>query len=249
MFEAIRLHSWYAMPQGQVVVRLISEVLNQWWRGQQASHHALGFGFAQPYFGCAAHWTHSLLGASPAEMGVMPWPADSNRVALVRPDALPFPDATFDRVIMTHLLEGSFSAHAVLRESWRVLEPGGRLLLMVTNRGGLWARHDSTPFGWGRPFSPRQVRTLLEEAFFIPRQFCYALFMPPLSGDYWLRTASAWEKAGQRWFAPLGGVILAEAEKVVYAVRPLHQPARMMSGPMVIPVTERHQSHPCQSHL
>ncbi|MEO5363173.1 MAG: hypothetical protein H7838_06065, partial [Magnetococcus sp. DMHC-8] len=35
------------------------------------------------------------------------------------------------------------------------------------------------------------------------------------------RAAPAGEKAGSRWFAPLGGAILCEAEKVVYATTPL----------------------------
>jgi hypothetical protein len=49
---------------------------------------------------------------------------------------------------------------ALLREVWRVLAPNGRLLAVVPNRRGLWARIDTTPFGHGRPFSRGQVTHL-----------------------------------------------------------------------------------------
>ncbi|MBF0162515.1 MAG: class I SAM-dependent methyltransferase [Magnetococcales bacterium] len=195
----------------------------QWLRNSRSPIRILGLGFAQPYLDQIIYFLPKErcgrpLGASPAEMGVMAWPAGQpNCLAQVRPDALPFADEQFDQVIMAHVLEGSESPQATLRETWRVLAPGGRLLCMVPNRGGLWARRDSTPFGCGRPFSPGQLTALLTESLFLPRQSRFALFMPPFAEHHFPRAAPAWEKAGNRWFAPLGGVILCEAEKVVYA--------------------------------
>ena len=46
---------------------------------------------------------------------------------------------------------------ALLREVWRVLAAGGRLLAVVPNRRGVWARIDTTPFGHGRPYSRSQI--------------------------------------------------------------------------------------------
>ncbi|MEO5377668.1 MAG: class I SAM-dependent methyltransferase [Magnetococcus sp. DMHC-6] len=216
--EAIRLQSWYATSQGQTVTQIIGDAMQDW-LGRHRVERTFGFGYTQPYMDRLLDWTDTLWGASPAEMGVDPWPiGGDNRIALVRPDALPFPDALFDRVIVTHLLEGTDSPRAALRESWRVLKPGGRLFLMVANRGGLWAQRDTTPFGWSGSFSPGQIQFHLHDTLFLQRQLRYALFIPPWSGNKrWLNGAGAWEKAGQRWFAPFGGVILCEAEKVVYA--------------------------------
>ncbi|MBF0369978.1 MAG: methyltransferase domain-containing protein [Magnetococcales bacterium] len=220
-FEAIRLQTWYATPLGQETSRLLGDAMAGW-LGERKVERTFGFGYTQPYLDRMQYWTEGLVGASPAEMGVAPWPRfGENRIALVRPDTLPFADESFDRVVMIHLLEGSHSAKVTLRESWRILRPGGRLLVVTPNRGGFWARRDVTPFGWGRPFSPRQLQELLQGGFFLLRQSRYALFLPPLSGERWIKAASAWERAGERWFAPLGGVILCEAEKVVYATTPL----------------------------
>ncbi|MBF0340128.1 MAG: class I SAM-dependent methyltransferase [Magnetococcales bacterium] len=227
--EAIRLQTWYDSPLGQTAARMIGESMGRWLK-TNPSERTLGFGFPHPYLENLAPWIGTVLGASPAEMGVARWPKDSdNRFSQVRTDALPFPDETFDRVIMTHLLEGVQSLQGTLRETWRVLVPGGRVLILVPNRGGLWARRDVTPFGWGRPFSPSQLRAILEESLFLPRQYCYALFMPPLEGKRWLGAAATWEKAGMRWFAPLGGVVLCEAEKVVYAVPVIDSGTRQSS--------------------
>ena len=38
---------------------------------------------------------------------------------------------------------------------------GGRLLIVVPNRRGVWARSDTTPFGHGRPYSRSQITHLL----------------------------------------------------------------------------------------
>ena len=55
----------------------------------------------------------------------------------------------------------SHDAESILREAWRVLAAGGRLLAVVPNRRGLWARMDTTPFGHGRPYSRPQITYLL----------------------------------------------------------------------------------------
>jgi SAM-dependent methyltransferase len=221
-FDAIRLQSWYGSDQGKTVVRLLNGVMERWVRHIPA-RQTCGLGFTQPYLDKLAPHLGRCVGASPAEMGVSLWPqGKNNRIAQVRPDALPFPDQHFNRVIVAHLLEGASSSRGILREVWRILEPGGRVLIVVPNRGGLWARRDFTPFGWGQPFSPGQIRNALHDSFFVPKQSCFALFQPPVKGNRWLGSAPSWEKAGNRWFAPLGGVILCEAEKIVCAQSPLN---------------------------
>ncbi|MBF0382441.1 MAG: methyltransferase domain-containing protein [Magnetococcales bacterium] len=232
-FDAIRLQSWYGTEQGETVVRLAGGVMERWVSAIPANQ-SCGLGYAQPYLNHLSRYLGNCVGASPAEMGVSSWPlGKNNRIAQIRPNALPFPDKQFNRVIITHLLEGTVESQGVIREVWRILEPGGRLLLMVPNRGGLWARRDSTPFGWGQPFSPAQLRVVLQDSLFVVRQSCFALFKPPVKDRRWLGSASSWEKAGNRWFAPLGGVILCEAEKLVYAKSPLRSNIEMVRQPAV----------------
>ena len=84
----------------------------------------------------------------------------------------------------------------MLREVWRVLNAGGRLLVVVPNRRGLWARMDTTPFGHGRPYSRSQITHLLRETWFTPTSWGEALYVPPISRGWFLRAAVAWERTG-----------------------------------------------------
>ncbi len=50
-------------------------------------------------------------------------------------NAVPFPDAYFDAAIMTEILEHVLDEVAALTESYRLLKPGGSLILSVPHRG------------------------------------------------------------------------------------------------------------------
>ena len=67
----------------------------------------------------------------------------------------------------------------MLQEIWRVLAPGGRLLAVVPNRSGIWARVEAIPFGCGRPFGKTQLTALLRDALFSPLNWTEALAVPP----------------------------------------------------------------------
>ena len=101
--------------------------------------------------------------------------------ALVDELELPLPDAAVDRVLLVHALEMSHDPTALLREIWRVLASGGRLLAVMPNRRGLWARMDTTPFGHGRPYSRSQITHLLRETWFTPIGWGEALYVPPIA--------------------------------------------------------------------
>ena len=123
-----------------------------------------------------------------------------------------------DRLVLMHGLETSEQPSAVLDECQRVLGPGGKALFIVPNRSGLWARGDGTPFGFGRPYSLRQLEAQIKRHGFTPERHVAALYAPPSSQRFWLRTAQLWEQTGRR-FAPwiAGGVLMVEASKQVYA--------------------------------
>jgi len=53
---------------------------------------------------------------------------------------LPFPDATFDRVLFLDVLEHLVDRDRALEEVYRVLRPGGTLLLSVPNANTGWKR-------------------------------------------------------------------------------------------------------------
>ncbi|MBV9262449.1 MAG: methyltransferase domain-containing protein, partial [Pseudolabrys sp.] len=136
--------------------------------------------------------------------------------ALVDDNEMPLPDSAVDRLLLIHALEMSQDASALLRESWRVLASGGRLLAVIPNRRGLWARMDTTPFGHGRPYSRSQINQLLRETWFTPTGWGEALYVPPIPRSLFLRSAVAWERTGATLSLPFAGVHIVEATKQVY---------------------------------
>ncbi len=167
-----------------------------------------------------------VLALMPAGQGVMHWPDGApNLAVLAEEHALPLPDRSIDRLILVHCLEGSAQVRPFLRECWRVLADGGRLLVVVTNRRGLWARAESTPFAQGRPYSMGQITRLLRDNLFVPLQSGTALFVPPVWWWFFAGWAPTLERLGARWFPTFAGAVIVEAEKQIYAAPFAGKPA------------------------
>jgi SAM-dependent methyltransferase len=224
--DVIDLKDFYTRPLGLVVRSLLSPRIRARW-SEVKGMRVFGLGFATPYL-APFRGEASLLGAlMPAELGAVPWPEQGQSVsALVEETELPLDDESADRILLVHMLEWSEKSRALLRELWRVLAPNGRLLLVVPNRRGLWARVDTTPFGYGSPFSRSQLATLLKEAMFQPEGWHYALYMPPFNWRILTRWPTLWERLGLILCPTFSGVIMVEATKQVYAAMPVRETER-----------------------
>jgi len=152
-----------------------------------------------------------------AGLGAHDWPHDGpNAVALTEQAELPIETNSLDRVLMVHNLEFSEFVKPSLQEVWRVLKSNGRLLLIVPNRAGLWARTDWAPFGHGTPYSLSQLSYALRESLFVHERTEEALFMPPVKHTSFLKAAGTFERVGT--YMPIGaGVHIVEASKQIYA--------------------------------
>ena len=82
-----------------------------------------------------------------------------NVSVLTAEDAWPLDTGVADKVVILHGLEVSDEPGALLGECYRVLGPGGRAVVIVPNRVGLWARSENTPFGLGVPTHCRSLKT------------------------------------------------------------------------------------------
>jgi SAM-dependent methyltransferase len=215
--DVIDLRDFYRSALGQVARRMIRRAIQRVWpdlRGMRL----VGLGYATPFLSALAPDTERTIAVMPASLGVLGWPPEGpNVVALADEGELPFADYSIDRVLLVHGLETSEEVRAMLKEIWRVLAGGGRLLIVAPNRRGIWARLDRTPFGSGRPYTPSQLSQLLRDEQFTPVGSDAALFVPPSTGRMLRRSAAAWERIGRRWFPTFAGVLLVEATKQIYA--------------------------------
>src|SRR5882757_6497403 len=214
--DVIDLRNFYNMPLGAIVRRLIGVKIRARWTDMRDLRLA-GIGFATPYLSVFREEAERVLALMPATQGVLEWPPGGPfAAALVEETELPLPDASIDRVLAVHVLEEADSAFDALREIWRVLAPGGTVIVVAPNRRGVWARSDSTPFGYGRPFSRSQLTQLLRDALFSPISWSEALYMPPSHRGWALRSAMMWERLGARLALPFPGVHIVEASKQVF---------------------------------
>lgn len=215
--DVVDLRDFYQKPLGRLVSRLIGQRLLEIWP-PQPGHRVLGLGFATPYLPLFQDRAERVLAIMPPGQGVMRWPDNApSLVCLAEEFTLPLPDRSIDRLLIVHGLEGSAQARHLMRECWRVLADGGRVIVVVANRASLWARFEPSPFAHGQPYSLSQITKLLRDGLFAPRHTSRALFIPPMLWRVFGGWANALERIGLRWFPTFAGVHIVEAEKQIYA--------------------------------
>ncbi len=236
--DVIALRNFYYRTKlGRVAQRAVRDRVVALWpdvKGQTVA----GFGFAAPLLRPFLGPARRVVALMPGPQGVMPWPAGMPNVSVLCEEMhWPLATGSVDRLVLLHGLETSEHPGVVLDEAARVLGPGGRMLVVVPSRSGLWARADATPFGFGRPYSSGQLEAQLRERNFIPEASMGALFVPPSEHPFWLRTADFWEKTGRRFMPWLvGGVLMMEVSKQGAAARPgglsaaVRRPLRVLEG-------------------
>jgi len=215
--DIVDLREFYLGGLGQTVRRLLRDRIRHIWpnlRGETV----LALGYGTPVMRSMLDEAHQIIAMMPATQGVSYWPREGpNRSCLVDSSNLPLADGSIDRVILMHGLEGASDPNAMMREVWRVMKSGGRVLMIVPNRRGVWAHSDGTPFGNGQPYSASQLRSMLRDHGLLVDRSWRALFMPPVHSRLVLSLAELFEKYGERLFPGFGGLLLMEAGKQLYA--------------------------------
>jgi SAM-dependent methyltransferase len=230
------LRAFYASPLGSVTRRLVGRGIDRFW-GPLTGLRILGLGYAVPYLAAVRPEGERTVAFMPASQGVVNWPATgASASALVDPLMMPLPDASIDRILVVHALETVESPSELLHEMWRILTPGGRIIVVAPNRRGVWARMDTTPFGHGQPFSRSQLKTLMRQTLFSPEGWAETLYVPPLRNSAFLRTALAWERVGVSFSLPFAGLHIVEATKQLYRAVAVRQPRRAARlAPIFVP--------------
>ena len=218
------LAEFYEAPIGLAARLLIQRRLKLLWPDLKG-RRVLGYGFAVPYLRPWLPEAERAVALMPAQQGVIAWPSGRNLAALGDDDALPFPDAFFDRILVVHGLEGAEAMRPMLRQLWRVLAPEGRLIIVAPNRASLWAQLERSPFAIGRPFRRVELGNLLRQSMFEPLTWDRALCAPPFRSRRMMGTGTTWERIGRRLWPALSGVHLVESGKSLIAAVP--QPAKI----------------------
>lgn len=215
------LRTFYDLPLGRMLRVLVGARIRALWPNMEQLS-LLGVGYPGPYLRPYLGEAERTIAAMPAAQGVVAWPRERrNSALLVRETELPFADNMFDRALIVHGIDHCGDPAEMLREIWRVLAPSGRMIVVVANRRGLWARAETSPFGYARPYSRGQLEALLKDCQFQITANDEALFLPPTRSRLILRSARTWERIGRRVWPAFAGLLVLEAQKQVYRGLPV----------------------------
>ena len=174
-------------------------------------------------------------------------------------EALPFPAASVDLVVLPHALELARDPHQTLREVERVLVPEGRVVITGFNPASLWglrqrAGHLRRGLGFGRAqplYLPRageflgywRLRDWLRLLSFEVEAGRFGCWRPPFTSERWLDRFAWMDRVGDRWWPVLGAVYVLVAVKRVRGMRLVglvrHEKRKAHAAPAVVANRQR----------
>ena len=245
----IELGSWLRTPPGRYLLSWEQDRLDHA-VADVFGYHALQLGLPEleglrtnrmPHRWVACD---SLMPSMPLE-SVSPPPEDSLLSTLMPPerlalacdfDALPFPNASLDLLVLPHALELARDPHQALREVERVLVPEGRVVISGFNPASLWGlrqRAGRVRQRWsgsgnghklylpsaGEFIGYWRLRDWLRLLGFEVEVGQFGCWRPPVKTQPWLERYEWMDRLGDRWWPVLGGVYFLVAVKRVRGMR------------------------------
>ncbi|MBK8073753.1 MAG: methyltransferase domain-containing protein [Ramlibacter sp.] len=224
--QIIGLHQWFETPPGQYLLG--------WQRARVDAavsdlfgYHALQLGLPELDALKTNRMPHQWLGDQPGAPQGLRAPD-----FLTDFDALPFPAASLDLVVLPHALEISVDPHATLREVERVLVPEGRVVIAGLNPASLWGlrqrrAHLYRRMGMGELFLPSEgefigywrLRDWLRLLGFEVESSDFGCWRPAVGSQAWLQRFEWMDRLGARWWPIFGAVYFVVAVKRVRGMR------------------------------
>ncbi|MEX0299334.1 MAG: class I SAM-dependent methyltransferase [Kordiimonas sp.] len=223
--DVLSIHRFYESPLGQKAAGVIGERMLGF-LPRMSGMTTVGLGYALPFLDLysaeeTGDVTTRTLAFMPDRQGVCHWPSMENcRSSLVDPFHLPLADSSVDRLLLVHALEHAHKPTHMLREVWRVLAPGGQVLVIVPNRLRTWSAAEATPFGHGKPYSKGQLFRLMTDQMLPPDDWCTVLMLPPFQWRGAPRFMNMGERVIRKLGNNLGGALIVCARKQVYGALP-----------------------------
>ena len=189
---ATALSDFYQRAIGRAAADRIRERLHDLW-GTCSGEDMLGIGYTTPLIPLWENSARCIVSVVPSEMGESPYTGARGGIVVLAPeDRFPFADGSFDRIVLLHALEEAENPRLLMREAWRLLAPEGRIVFATTNRRSFWATTETHAFGYGRPWTRRQLIRYVSDSLFTVTASTTAVHMPPLDWPIITAASRSW---------------------------------------------------------
>ena len=143
------------------------------------------------------------------------------------PSMLPVASDSVDLVILMHHLSNTSEPHAILRESFRILIPEGKLVIIDFNPVSLWGLRyffqswlEHVPFN-GHYYTARRIDDWMRLLVFDQEQHFRVGYLPPIQKPSLTRHLSWLEKGTRKWLPVLGALNLLVYTKNISPLTPV----------------------------
>jgi SAM-dependent methyltransferase len=212
------LQSFYESKLGQFAYKNIDNSLNQIWPSS-TNEIIIGIGYSNLYLNkfllknnlCSSIIPSSFI----KEQNLSNLKLDClNSSIISKFNDLPIASSSADKILLIHLFEYTNQQNSLLREIWRVLKPGGKLLIVVPNKFSIWPIFCKIQFKKSKFFTIMQLHNILTESMLIPVKTSSTLFSLSEFNKFIPELSNIFENWSSKWLLPFGGMILMEAEKL-----------------------------------
>lgn len=216
--------SWYDTPMGRFVDETEKSIIHELLQpkpGETALD--IGCGTGNYTFWLAKQGVHTTgidLSEKMLETAERKRSPFAGQVSFLRGDAqyLPFADGVFDLAIAVLSLEFSPHPDAVLREAYRAVKSGGRLIAGAINQNSPWGEYyrrlasakPGSVYASARFFTPDELLSLLHVP---PSRVQSGLFLPPDTDNFSLEQALRAETEGRLQQSRYGGFFAVRWDK------------------------------------
>jgi len=233
--------AWWESPLGIALLANETELLEPI-LARIFGYHLLQLGVSE----------HSMLGASPVGHKLLFAPAHlaNTTLPVANNEALPLQSESVDAVLIHHALDYTPDSHRLLRESARVLMPGGKLLIVGFNPLSSWGLRKLCRWRNARPWDARyisssRVQDWLKLLDFTVEKVEHCAYLLPFKHTGLVNAAPRFEAIGQRFKAPVGAVYVIVACKQVMPLTPILPRWPKLPRPVLVrPVGETARARP-----